>query len=142
MKAFRGAIPLLAAVLLLAGCHAPVVPRVTLGGQRIEPYLADTMAERSKGLQGFDGLAEGEAMVFVYPNAAVRTFGMKGVGFPIDIAFIGTDNTVSEIVSLDPGDTTKVSSPGPCRYVVELPRGWAAKHGIGVGSAFTYETGR
>ncbi len=62
MKAFRRIVPLVLAAMLLTGCHVPVTPRVTLGGQHIEPYLADSMAERSEGLQGFDGLADGEAI--------------------------------------------------------------------------------
>ena len=126
---------------LLSGCAVASMPRVTLGGQAVDAYLADTMAKRSDGLQGFDGLADGEALLFVYPDERVRTFGMKDVGFPIDVAFVGTDNTVTSVVPLQVGDTRKIRSPGPSRYVIELPQGWAAAHGIGVGSAFTYDDG-
>jgi hypothetical protein len=118
------------------------MPRVTLGGQAVDAYLADTMAKRSQGLQGFDGLADGEALLFVYPDERVRTFGMKDVGFPIDVVFIGTDNKVTAVVSLYVGDARKIQSPNPSRYVLELPQGWAAAHDITVGSPFTYDDGR
>ncbi len=138
----RIALLVAATALLLSGCAIPVAPRVTLGGVPIEPYVADTIRERSQGLQGFDGLAANEGMVFVYPDEAVRTFGIKGVGFPIDVVFIGVDGTVSGVESLSPGDARRVQSPGPSRYAVELPAGWAEANGVGVGSEFVYEVER
>jgi len=142
MRATLRILTLLALTALLSGCIAATAPRVTLAGQSIQPYLADTMRKRAEGLQGFDGLASGEGMVFVYPDVEVRTFGMKGVGFPIDVVFIGLDGRVSGITSLEPGDPRKIDSPGPSRFVVELPKGWAAEHGIVIGSEFTYDEGR
>jgi uncharacterized membrane protein (UPF0127 family) len=142
MKASLRIIVLGLAVLLLSGCAVAAMPRVTVGGQAVDAYLADTMAKRSEGLAGFDGLADGEALVFVYPDERVRTFGMKDVGFPIDVVFIGVDNTVTAIVPLYVGDTRKIQSPGPSRYVLELPQGWASAHDIAVGSEFTYDDGR
>jgi hypothetical protein len=73
-------------------------------------------------------------MLFVFPDPAIRTFAMKDVTFPIDVLFIGVDSKVSAVEPLDPGDGLPVSSPGPCIYVIELPQGWAAEQGIGVGS--------
>ncbi|TDB37812.1 MAG: DUF192 domain-containing protein [Actinobacteria bacterium] len=142
MRATLRIFSLLASAAMLSGCAVATAPRVSLAGESVAPYLADTMRERADGLQGFDGLASGEGMVFVYPDARVRTFGMKNVGFAIDIVFIGLDGTVSGIASLEPGDPRKIESPGPSRFVVELPKGWAAEHGVVVGSRFTYDDGR
>ncbi len=142
MRATARVLALLTVMALVSGCVSAATPRVTLAGQSIEPYLANTMRKRAEGLQGFDGLASGEGMVFVYSDAEVRTFGMKNVGFAIDVVFIGLDGTVSGIASLEPGDPRTVESPGPSRFVVELPKGWAADHGVKVGSAFVYDDGR
>ncbi|PKL58267.1 MAG: hypothetical protein CVT66_10700 [Actinobacteria bacterium HGW-Actinobacteria-6] len=142
MKASLRTVVLGLVVVVLSGCAVAPMPRVTLGGQAVDAYLADTMAKRSQGLQGFDGLADGEALLFVYPDERVRTFGMKDVGFPIDVVFIGTDNKVTAVVSLYVGDARKIQSPNPSRYVLELPQGWAAAHDITVGSPFTYDDGR
>lgn len=110
---------------------------VTLGNEQVRAYVADDPAERSQGLQGYDPLADGEGMVFIFDDASIRTFAMKDVTFPIDVLFIGEDMAVSALEPLDPGDTRTVSSPGPSRYVVELPQGWAAEKGIVVGSIFS-----
>ncbi len=127
---------------LLAACAGLGEPAARLGDQKLSLYLADTDAERSTGLQEFDGLAPGEAMLFVYPDAEPRTFVMRKVGFAIDIAFIGEDGRVSAIEPLDPKESRLVDSPGPSRYVLELPQGWAEQHHITVGTAFEYDTRR
>lgn len=124
--------------VLVSGCSTDDPPMVTLGGVDVQVLLADEDAERSRGLQGYEPLPEGEGMLFVYDEAAVRTFAMKQVSFPIDVLFVGEDLTVASIEPLDPGDTRLVSSPGPCRYVIELPQGWAEEQGIAVGDAFVY----
>jgi len=110
---------------------------VTLGGESVRAYVADDPDERSRGLQGYAPLADGEGMVFVYADNDIRVFAMKDVTFPIDVVFIAEDMTVSAIEPLDPDETRTVSSPGPSRYVVELPQGWAAENGIVAGSIFS-----
>ena len=134
---------LLAAVLLAAGLVAGCAPEpeparvaITLGGAQVSVEIADDDAERGRGLQDHEPLAPGEGMLFIFDVAAPRTFAMKDVDFPIDIVFIAEDLTVSAIEPLSPGEERLVNSPGQSRYVLELPQGWAAGQGIGVGSAF------
>lgn len=127
---------LCAALLITAGCAGHSVASVTLGDESLRVYVATTPEQLGTGLQGFDELAPGEGMLFAYPDAEPRTFAMRDVSFPIDVVFIGEDGTVSAVSALDPDDTRLAVSPGPCRYVLELPQGWAADNGIGVGSAF------
>jgi uncharacterized membrane protein (UPF0127 family) len=136
---------LLAAVLMAAGLIAGCAPEpepeparvaVTLGGVQVSVEIADDDAERGLGLQDHEPLAPGEGMLFVFDVAAPRTFAMKDVDFPIDIVFIAEDLTVSAIEPLSPGEERLVNSPGQSRYVIELPQGWAAGQGVGVGSAF------
>lgn len=128
-------------VALVTGCSADAGPTVTIGDVDVRVLVADDDAERSRGLQGYAALSEGEGMLFVYDDATVRTFAMKQVAFPIDVLFVGEDLTVTATEPLDPGDMRLVSSPGPCRYVVELPQGWAEKKGIAVGDVFAYDEG-
>lgn len=136
MYAMRIGVVLALLTCALSGCAPMRETLVTLDGIEVQVEVADNPAERSRGLQGHDQLVAGEGMLFIFEDAAPRTFAMKDVSFPIDVVFIAEDGTVSAIEPLDPGDTRLVSSPGPCRYVVELPQGWAAREGIVVGSAF------
>ena len=126
-----------AAVLMvgLAGCagDGDTTTLVRLDGVPIEVVVADTSAEHLRGLQGADALDEGEGMLFVWEEPAVRTFAMKDVSFPIDVIFFDESQNVSAIEPLDPGDEQRVSSPSPARYVLETPQGWAERIGITVG---------
>lgn len=110
---------------------------MTLDGVPVEVIVADDLEEWTRGLQGYDGLAEGEGMLFDFGSAASRTFAMKDVTFPIDVVFIAEDGTVSAIEPLEPGDTRSVTSPSPSAYVIELPHGWADENGIAVGDRFS-----
>ena len=138
MARLRSIVSFALAAALVAGCAANAEPTVTLGDIEVRVFLADDDDERSRGLQGYDSLPDGVGMLFVYEDAIVRTFAMKRVAFPIDVLFVGKNLTITAIEPLDPGDTRLVSSPGPCRYVVELPQGWAGEQGIAVGDVFGY----
>ena len=129
------ALCLVALATALASCLAEPADTVTLGGQELHVFVADDERERSLGLEGYDELEPGQGMLFVFDDLAVRTFAMKEVSFPIDVVFVAEDLTVSAVAPLDPGSTDLVASPGPAPYVIELPQGWAAEQGIGVGSA-------
>lgn len=118
----------------LQGCVPEPSEGVTLGGVDVRVVVADEPAEWSRGLQGYDELEPGEGMLFIFDESRERTFAMMSVAFPIDVVFISEDSIVTAIEPLEPGETRLVTSPGPAPYVLELPQGWAADEGIGVGS--------
>ncbi len=142
MRRTAVAAAMLVSALLFGACVASGATTATLGGQKLRLYLADNDAERGAGLKAFDGLAGGEAMLFIYPTAEPRIFVMREVAFPIDVVFIAEDGLVAAIEPLDPGELRTVESPSASRYVLELPQEWAAAHQITVGSAFGYAPGR
>lgn len=115
---------------------------MTLGGVEVRVFVAAAAQERSRGLQGYDALRPGEGMLFVFDELAPCSFAMKDVAFPIDVVFVGQDLRVSAIEPLDPGDTRVVTSPGACRYVLELPQGWAHERGIAPGAELVVPEGR
>jgi len=129
-------------VLLLGACTRVGSTSAVLGGQQLRLYIADTDEERAAGLKGFDGLANGEAMLFIYPDSKPRTFVMRDVAFPIDVVFIGEDGLVAAVEPLDPGESRTVQSPGPSTYVLELPQEWAEANNIRPGAVFEYSAAR
>lgn len=132
----RLVVVLLALACAVAGCSSGPDAVVTLGAERLDVAVADEPAERAQGLQGREMLEDGEGMLFVFDEPGVYAFVMKDVRFPIDVVFIAEDLTVSAIEPLDPGDTHRVTAPVPGRYVLELPRGWVERGGVGIGSRF------
>jgi uncharacterized membrane protein (UPF0127 family) len=125
----------LVAVTAATGCVGSPDERieVRLDGVPVEVVVAERAAERLRGLQGSDPLGEGEGMLFVWEESGSRTFAMKDVSFPIDVIFFDESLRVSAIEPLDPGDTRRVTSPGPAPYVLETAQGWAEAAGITVG---------
>jgi len=96
--------------------------------------IADTTAERSRGLMYRDTLADGWGMLFVYPDEAKRSFWMKNTYIPLDMIFISDAGRVVNVVhDTEPQSESLYSSSGPARYVLEVNAGTAESVGIEAG---------
>lgn len=104
---------------------------VVLGGHVVQCSVADTHARQARGLQGQAALADGQGMLFTWPDVAPRTFHMGTVTFPIDIVFVAKGR-VGRVVTGLPGVTDRWTAPAD--MVVEVPAGWCAARGVGVGA--------
>ncbi len=122
---------MLAAALLasaLTGCAAATdgPTTVTIGGDltfRVE--VASTAEQRRTGLSGRQGLAEHTGMLFVYDDAAPRSYWMADMLLAIDLAWI-RDGAVLAVETLHPcpdvsSDCPSFASPGPVDAVLEVP---------------------
>jgi uncharacterized membrane protein (UPF0127 family) len=65
---------------------------------------------------------------------------MKGMRFPIDIVWIerGRITGVARDVPVPVNGLPTYESPGPADRVLEVPAGWAARHGVGRGDQVAY----
>ncbi|MDY6768508.1 MAG: DUF192 domain-containing protein [Candidatus Nanohaloarchaea archaeon] len=119
-----------AAVLSTAGTATVHTPTGTM-----TVAVADTPAERQEGLMDRQSVPH-DGMLFVFPDAAPRTFWMKDTQIALDIVFIGGNGTVLNVAAAAPDqgqpDTAlpRYRSDGPARYVVEVPRGAADRFGL------------
>jgi uncharacterized membrane protein (UPF0127 family) len=97
--------------------------------------IANDDAERAKGLMYRKELAEGQGMVFVFPNELVRTFWMKNTYIPLDMIFIDSSWKIIGILEDVPVlNSEQRSVPIPSQYIIELPAGSVKKHSIVVGA--------
>ena len=71
-------------------------------------------------------------MFFVYRDHIERTYWMKGMRFPIDIVWIdrGRVTGIERNLPVPQGDVPLYSLRGPADHVLEVPAGWAARHGV------------
>ncbi len=140
-------------VLALAGAAVfvvlyilPPTPRgdfavVRIGNADVIAEIVATSADRARGLSGRDALVEGAGMLFVFPQSGVYSFWMKNMKFPIDIIWI-EDGRVVDIVERAqafPAGTPDTFLPvyrpdASARFVLEVPAGFAARHGIIIGA--------
>jgi hypothetical protein len=106
--------------------------------------VADEPGERQSGLMHRESLANNSGMVFVYPNPREVSFWMKNTLIPLDMIFVDEDGTVLNVQHAEPQPNASTSeldtypSDGKAKYVVELPRGFANRTGVGPGSKLVF----
>ena len=109
--------------------------------------VAATSAQHEAGLAGRAALDPGSGMLFRFqpPRSADEGFWMWRTGFPLDIAFIGSDGVIHEILAMEPCvGASQDDCPGyfaeePYATALEMSRGWFARNGIDVGATVRVE---
>jgi len=142
VKKYLFALLVLVAVAVLAYAVLPkevdttVMRTITIGGVSLAVEVADTEILREQGLSGRSDLRSGKGMLFVFDTDGLWNIWMKDMQFPIDIVWTDVDGKVVTVaLDIAPETYPKVFSPSsPARYVLELPAGFAAAHGIKEGS--------
>lgn len=96
--------------------------------------IADTPAERSRGLMYRESLDQGAGMLFLYPEPRAVSFWMKNTAVPLDIMFIDAQGYVQKIAyRAHPFDETPLPGGDGIQYVLEVNAGRAAALGIAPG---------
>ena len=113
---------------------------VKLSGQTIKVDLAVTFEAQLQGLSGRESLADGEGMLFIFPNSGEYLFWMKDMNFPIDIIWIGADGRVVSIKeSALPDSFPEVFKPdNPAKYVLEVLAGFSEKNNLAIGDGVEF----
>ena len=99
--------------------------------------LACTPYEKERGLGGLDYLQDDTGMLFVFEKEVDASFWMKGMRFPLDIAWLDSQGRVREVESmLEPcrQDEDCPSYNHLARYVLEVKAGEARQLGVAEGA--------
>jgi uncharacterized membrane protein (UPF0127 family) len=115
---------------------AEVVFRTGAGERSLAVRVADSDAERSKGLMGVRHLPADEGMAFVFEEPSTSTFWMKDTPIPLAIAFVGEDGHILTITEMTPCRTDPCptyEADGPYTLAVEANAGWFGANGVAVG---------
>lgn len=101
--------------------------------------IADTDAERSKGLMFRKHLAEGRGMLFDFGQEQEVAMWMKNTYISLDMLFIRGDGRILRIAAdTEPQSTRIIPSGGPVRAVLEVIAGTARKLGIAPGDRVAF----
>jgi len=96
--------------------------------------IADTDAEREKGLMFRKELPEGRGMLFDFKREQEVGFWMQNTYISLDMIFIRGDGRILSIAeNTEPLSTRIIPSNGPVRAVLEVIAGTARKYGIAPG---------
>ena len=101
--------------------------------------IAESDYETQTGLMYRSGMAENQAMFFVFDYIGWHSFYMKNTEFALDILFIDEDLKVASFKdNAQPLDESGISSEAPVQYVLEMNAGLREKWGIAVGDSIAY----
>jgi len=134
-----GGVLVAAALALGAFFMKTARPQVCFGDVCVAVEIADTEEERAQGLMFRSHLPEGQGMFFVFPESAFWSFWMKDTYIPLDILWLNKKGEVVEVIREAPPAAGQLSPARfggtvPARYVLEVPAGFAERHGVKEGS--------
>ncbi len=96
-----------------------------IGDKIISVEIADTNAERVRGLSGRDKFETGHGMLFVFEEAGFHGIWMKEMRFSIDIAWLDENwNLVGIEKNVSPESFPHIFyPPTPVKYILEINAG-------------------
>jgi uncharacterized membrane protein (UPF0127 family) len=131
---------------LVSACGAEEGPRAVIEtkGDEVTVHVevADTQAERVRGLMGRRELPEDAGMVFVFPTDSTSAFWMKDTLIPLSIAFYDESGTIVRILDMEPciRDPCVLYDPeASYRGALEVNRGAFERWGVREGDVLRLE---
>lgn len=115
---------------------------VIFGNDTVHAEVAESPAERERGLMHRTELASGDGMLFIFDEQETLSFWMQNTFIPLDIAYLDRRQVVVDIQPMEPESEEFVESRSPAQFAVEVPQGWFAEHGIEVGTQARIVRGR
>lgn len=103
--------------------------------------LAETDAQRQRGLMGRRDLGAHDAMVFRFDSDVSGTFYMRNVPIPLSIAWFDAGGRLVSTADMEPcpdqDGCPQYSAAGPYRFAVEVEKGGLSRLGIDEGSVLS-----
>ncbi|MFC1632993.1 DUF192 domain-containing protein [Patescibacteria group bacterium] len=103
-----------------------------IGNSEYNVNIAESLADKTKGLRGFSELPEKTGMLFNFTVEDFQTFWNKGVDMALDLIWIKDGEIIGITENIPPinidTDIKKIplyTSPGPVDQVLEVPAGTA-----------------
>jgi len=107
---------------------------IRVGDLPLRVEVADSEAERRKGMMFRPRPGPDEAMLFVFVSDSNVAFWMKNSYADLDLAFIRSDGSIVQTERMRAYNEEPVFSREPVRFTLEVPAGWLEAHGIAIGT--------
>jgi len=107
---------------------------------RIAIEIAENDSAKTRGLMERRSLPQRGGMLFLYDSDSTRTFWMRNTLVPLDIIFIGSDDTIVNIAkNTRPLSDDLIPSTGSSQNVLEVRAGFSDLHGIRAGTRIHWQ---
>jgi len=112
----------------------PLVFETGKGKVSLDVEIADTDAERMRGLMFRTDFPDDRAMLFVFDETRTVMMWMKNTPLPLDMVFVGRNGEIATIRdNTEPFSEAIISSVVPVGFVIELRAGAARRLGLAIG---------
>ncbi|WP_346796185.1 DUF192 domain-containing protein [Halomonas sp. Bachu 37] len=137
-----GMVPLVPSLVMAQNDERlPLVIHTSQGPHRLSVEVAETPAQRQRGLMERDHLDVDSGMLFLYDRqqSGRQGFWMYRTRIPLDIAFIDSDGRIVAIEQMPPCESLRPAQcpsyePGEAYHsALEVNAGYFAERGINVG---------
>ena len=114
---------------------------VNIGGESLTVLLANNYRHRFEGWSNKNSMGKYGGMLFVFPERSQHAMVMRDMRFPLDLVWLDgfTIVDIAAKAAPEPGraekDLTLYLARSPSTMVLELPSGFAEKHGLKVGDS-------
>jgi uncharacterized membrane protein (UPF0127 family) len=133
-------------MLALIQCaQTPDGPRVTIAGPdnqaraTVNVELAQTEAQRQRGLMYRTGLPSNAGMLFIFKTPVHASFWMHNTQIPLDMIFAGPNRRIIGVVpNAEPYSDAPLEVAGISKYVLEVNAGFCKSHGIKAGDRMDF----
>ena len=130
------------ALLQCAHSQGPQLAIVGPGNQQratVKIELAQTGAQRERGLMYRPELAPDAGMLFIFTTPEHASFWMHNTQVPLDMVFAGSDLRVIGIIpDTEPYSDARLEVNGESQYVLEVNAGFCKAHGVSVGDRLEF----
>lgn len=137
MAAFLVTFPATFGFAPLAHARAPQtlhIEKASGGNAAFTIEIAESDAEKAKGLMFRTKLGDNEGMLFPYGRAQELTMWMRNTYIPLDMLFIRADGVIHRIEArTEPLSDRVIASQGDVSAVLEIAGGAAERHGLKAG---------
>ena len=110
---------------------------IEINGKQIKVEIADSPAERAKGLMFRTELSDNTGMLFIFEQEQKVSFWMKNTLISLDLIFVNENFEIVDIkqdflpCTQDPCELYTASQP--VKYVLEVNAGYLEKNNISIG---------
>lgn len=113
---------------------------ISIVGEEINVRVAETPAEREKGLSGVSYLAQNSGMLFKFETPGLHGIWMKDMKIPLDIIWFDKNMRVVHIEErVEPNTYPYIYKPSTnSLYVLEVPTGFVEFSDVKIGSEFSF----
>ena len=111
---------------------------VSIANKKVNLMVADTKELRARGLMGVSSLPEDKGMIFFWKSADRRCMWMKNTSIELSVAFINSNQMITEIKDLEPYNTKSICSrSNDIVSAIEMNKNWFKENNIRIFSRVT-----